>query len=156
MDYGTPEKLDNQGRSEAGIVLEEVILQGATQMLQTAIENEVVEYIEKHKHMADETGHRLVTRNGHLPGREIVTGIGPVDVQQPRVRDERPEENFTSSILPPYMRRLPSIDALIPALYLRGISTGDFKEALEAILGPNATGLSATNIVRLKEVWKEG
>lgn len=155
MDYGTGEGSGNQGRSEAGIVLEEVILQGATRMLQTAIENEVVEYIEKHKHMADEAGHRLVTRNGHLPEREIVTGIGPVDVKQPRVRDERPEENFTSSILPPYMRRLPSIDALIPALYLRGVSTGDFKEALEAILGPNATGLSATNIVRLKEVWKQ-
>lgn len=155
MDYGTAEGLDNQGRSESRVVLEEIILQGATQMLQTAIENEVAEYIGKHSHMIDEAGHRLVVRNGHLPERDIVTGVGPVKIKQPRARDERTGECFTSNILPPYMRRLPSIDALIPALYLRGISTGDFQEALAAILGPNATGLSATNIVRLKEVWKQ-
>jgi putative transposase len=94
-------------------------------------------------------------RNGHLPERELVTGIGPVPIKQPRVHDGRPGEKFSSKILPPFMRRVPSIDALIPCLYLKGISTGDFGEALEAILGPQAKGLSATNIVRLKEGWKQ-
>jgi putative transposase len=137
------------------MVLEDVLREGAKRMLQMTIENEVAEYIEQHAQILDETGHRLVVRNGHLPERELVTGIGRVEVRQPRIDDGREGECFTSKILPPYMRRLPSIDALIPALYLRGVSTGDFVEALESILGPQATGLSATNIVRLKEVWKQ-
>ena len=124
-------------------------------MLQAAIENEVAEYIEKHRDLRDAEGHRLVVRNGSCPERDLLTGIGKVRVRQARVRDRREGERFTSRILPPYMRRLPSIDALIPALYLRGVSTGDFTEALESILGKNAGGLSATNIVRLKEVWKQ-
>ena len=88
-------------------------------------------------------------RNGHLPERDLVTGVGPVKIRQPRVR-HRDGASFSSEILPKYMRRVPSIDALIPALYLKGISTGDFTEALSAILGEKAAGLSATNIVRLK------
>ena len=102
----------------------------------------------------DDDGHRQVVRNGRSKERELVTGIGPVRVAAPRVNDKRAGEKFTSQILPPFMRRVPSIDALIPCLYLKGVSTGDFVGALEAILGPQATGLSATNIVRLKEVWK--
>jgi putative transposase len=94
-----------------------------------------------------------VVRNGHLPEREIVTGIGPIEVRQPRVR-HRDGGRFSSAILPPFMRRTPSLDALIPALYLKGISTGDFSEALAAILGEKASGLSATNIVRLKVGWE--
>lgn len=137
------------------VVIEEVLREGARRMLQTAIENEVAEYIEAHEHIQDENGHRKVVRNGHLPGRKLITGIGPIPLQQPRVNDKREEKKFTSKILPPFMRRVPSIDALIPCLYLKGISTGDFVEALEAILGPQASGLSATNIVRLKEVWKQ-
>jgi transposase-like protein len=124
-------------------------------MLQRAIENEVAEYLEMSAHLRDEKGRRMVVRNGLMPERELVTGIGKIKVRQPRVRDRRGEAQFTSRILPPYMRRVPSVDALIPALYLRGVSTGDFGEALEAILGPQAAGLSATNIVRLKEVWKQ-
>jgi len=123
-------------------------------MLQTAVENEVAEYITQHAEVRDEAGRRAVVRNGHLPERELVTGVGPVPVKQPRVRDRRDGQRFTSKILPPFMRRVPSIDALIPVLYLKGISTGDFSEALEAILGENAAGLSATNIVRLKEGWQ--
>jgi putative transposase len=96
---------------------------------------------------------RLVVRNGHLPEREIVSGIGPIKVCQPRVR-HRDQGRFTSAILPRFMRRTPSVDALIPALYLKGISTGDFSEALAAILGEKASGLSATNIVRLKVGWE--
>lgn len=124
-------------------------------MLQMSIEAEVAEYIEGHSTHLDERGRRLVVRNGHLPERELVTGIGPVPIRQPRVNDKRPGEKFTSKILPPFLRRVPSIDALIPCLYLKGISTGDFAEALESILGPQAKGLSATNIVRLKEGWKQ-
>jgi hypothetical protein len=94
-----------------------------------------------------------VVRNGHLPEREIVSGIGPIKVRQPRVR-HRDQGRFSSAILPRFMRRTPSVDALIPALYLKGISTGDFTEALAAILGEKASGLSATNIVRLKVGWE--
>jgi hypothetical protein len=123
-------------------------------MLQAAIENEVIEYIQTHGDRRDENGQRLVVRNGHLPEREVETGVGPVRVRQPRVR-HRDNGRFSSAILPKYMRRAPSIDALIAALYLKAISTGDFTEALEAILGEGASGLSATNIVRLKASWEE-
>jgi len=139
---------------ESRSALEELLRQGARQMLQAAIENEVREYLGVHAGAQDAAGRRLVVRNGHLPERDLVTGVGPVRVKQPRVRDRREGHRFTSAILPPFMRRVPSVDALIPVLYLKGISTGEFSEALEAILGPNAAGLSATNIVRLKEGWR--
>lgn len=142
-----------------GNILEEVLRQGAREMLQRAIENEVDEYLENHQCDLDETGRRLAVRNGYLPGREILTGIGPIKVRQPRVdnrrlRKHKDEEVFSSNILPRYLRRIPSIDNLIPALYLKGISTGDFTRALSAILGEDAQGLSATNIVRLKAKWE--
>jgi putative transposase len=144
-----------QEKIEVNSVLEEVIKNGARRMLHKAIESEVAEYIERHTHLRDDNGLRLVVRNGHLPERNLVTGYGPLQVRQPRVNDRRPDKRFTSRILPPFLRRVPSIDALIPCLYLKGISTGDFVEALEAILGPRVIGLSATNIVRLKEGWKQ-
>ena len=144
-----------QSAKEVRSALEEVLREGARVMLQTAVENEVAEYVGRHVHMLDPGGKRLVVRNGHLPERDLATGLGPVKIRQPRVHDRRPGEKFTSKILPPFMRRVPSIEALIPCLYLKGISTGDFAEALDAILGPQAKGLSATNIVRLKEVWKQ-
>jgi transposase-like protein len=140
---------------QVGSGLEAVLREGARRMLMATIENEVNEYVEAHAGQRDEAGRRLVVRNGHHPERELVTGIGPVTVRQPRVHDRRPGQRFSSRILPRFMRRVPSIDALIPCLYLKGISTGDFSEALSAILGPQAAGLSATNIVRLKEVWKQ-
>lgn len=141
-------------------VLTEILRQGAQKMLATAIENEVVEYIAEHENQRDACGYRLVVRNGWLPARTIQTGVGPVEVEQPRVNDKRIDENgqrihFSSNILPPYLRRTKSIDELIPWLYLKGISTGDFTEALQALLGPQAPGLSATNIVRLKESWQQ-
>ena len=141
-------------------VLTEILRQGAQKMLAMAIENEVVEYIAEHENQRDACGYRLVVRNGWLPARTIQTGVGPVEVEQPRVNDKRIDENgqrihFSSNILPPYLRRTKSIDELIPWLYLKGISTGDFTEALQALLGPQAPGLSATNIVRLKESWQQ-
>ena len=135
--------------------LEMLLQEGARKMLADAIENEVREYLEAHAGERDEEGRQLVVRNGHLPERDLVTGIGRVRVKQPRVRHKREGERFTSKILPKFMRRVPTIDALIPTLYLKGISTGDFSEALVAILGPNAPGLSPTNIVRLKEGWQK-
>ena len=124
-------------------------------MLQLALEEEVAEYLQRHRSQTDDAGHRCPVRNGHLPERDLITGAGPVRIKQPRVRDERAGERFTSKILPPFLRRAPSVDALIPVLYLKGVSTGDFSEALAAILGPNAAGLSSTNVVRLKEGWKK-
>lgn len=124
-------------------------------MLQSAIEAEVAAYIEAHQDLREESGHRLVVRNGYQQARQIQTGAGPLTVKKPRVDDRRTGERFTSSLLPPYMRRSPSIEALIPILYLKGISTGDFSEALGAILGEGARGLSAATITRLKEGWMD-
>lgn len=155
MEKSTRELTVGQPGKEVKSALEEVLREGARQMLEAAIQGEVAEYIEARVEVRDEAGRRMVVRNGCHPERELVTGIGPVKIHQQRVHDRRPGEKFTSQILPPFMRRVPSIDALIPCLYLKGISTGDFAEALEAILGPHAQGLSATNIVRLKEVWKQ-
>jgi transposase-like protein len=143
------DRVENESKS----TLDDILRNGARKLLQEAIENEVVEYIEKHQAEKDEKGRRLVTRNGSMPERDLQTGVGSVRIKQPRVNDRRDGYSFTSNILPPYMRRVPSIDALIPALYLKGVSTGDMQEALEAILDPKASGLSATNIVRLKEGW---
>ena len=141
-------------------VLTEILRQGAQEMLAAAVEEEVLEYVAGRTHLRDSEGRRLVRRNGYLPQRTIQTGIGPVEVQQPRVHDKRLDQNgqrirFSSKILPPYLRRTKSIDELIPWLYLKGISTGDFTEALQALLGPQAKGLSATNIVRLKDCWQQ-
>jgi transposase-like protein len=110
-------------------------------------------------HLTDEAGRRRIVRHGHLPEREIQTGIGPVAVRCPRVRDRGARAagakiHFSSAILPPYLRRTRSIEELLPWLYLKGISTGDFGEALAALLGAEAPGLSASTIARLKEVWQ--
>jgi putative transposase len=141
-------------------VLTGILRDGATRLLTQAIEAEVAGYIERYGAMRDAQGHRLVVRNGHLPEREIQTGIGPVKVRQPRVNDKRVDESgrrfrFSSEILPKYLRKTRSLEELIPWLYLKGISTGDFSEALAALLGPGAPGVSASTVVRLKEVWQK-
>ena len=146
----------DEGRmiSETESALDHLIREGARKMLQSALDHEVAEFIERMKCRRMEDGLREIVRNGHSPERDILSGAGPLRIKQPRVRDRKSATRFSSRILPPFLRRVPSIDALIPVLYLKGISTGDFSEALEAILGPQAAGLSATNIVRLKEGWK--
>ena len=139
-------------------ILTDVLRHGATQLLAQAIQAEVAAYLEERSYLRDEQGRRQVVRNGSLPKRTILTGIGPVEVKQPRVQDLRPEEQrekFSSAILPPYLRKTKSIEELIPWLYLKGVSTGDFSEALAALLGPQAKGLSATTVTRLKAVWQE-
>src|SRR4051795_10599389 len=139
-------------------VLTEILRDGARRLLAEAIEAEVTAWIDAHAHLKDQAGRRQVVRNGHLPERTIQTGIGEVQVQQPRVQDRRPperREKFTPAVLPPYLRRTRSLDELIPWLYLKGISTGDFSEALQAILGPDAPNLSATTVTRLKAGWEQ-
>ena len=139
-------------------VLTTILRVGAQRMLAQAIEAEVSEWIDDHAHLTDKAGHRQVVRNGHLPKRTITTGVGPVEVQQPRVLDRRNAEEaapFSSKILPPYLRKTKSLEELIPWLYLKGVSTGDFSEALQALVGPRAEGLSASTIVRLKQVWEQ-
>ena len=130
--------------------LEVILKEGAQKLLQQAIEAEVAEYLEKHQARGADN-RKVVKRNGYLPERSLQTGIGSITIKQPRVRGEV----YSSAILPKYVRRAPSVEALIPALYLKGISTGNMQEALTAILGKNASGLSATNIIRLKQVWEK-
>ena len=146
--------LEERAKVEAKSYLEQLLSEGARKLLQAAIENEVSEYLQSQSNRRGESGERSAVRNGYLPERDLVTGVGPVKIRQPRVR-HRDGGSFSSEILPKYMRRVPSIDALIPALYLKGISSGDFTEALSAILGDKAAGLLATNIVRLKAGWEE-
>jgi putative transposase len=137
--------------------LDELVRHGAQQMLQTAIEAEVDEFLAVHAERRDTRGNRLVVRNGYKPEREILTGAGRLEVEQPRIRDNcSKKENrvqFSSKVLPPYLRRSKSIDELIPWLYLKGISTGDFSEALQSLLGEGAPNLSPNVVVRLKEKW---
>ncbi len=127
-------------------------------MLAEAVEAEVAAYIAERLHLRDEKGHRQVVRNGHHKKRKIDTGVGQVEVRQPRVNDRRVDEDgdrirFTSKILPPYLRRTRSLEDLVPWLYLKGISTNDFSECLHQLLGTDTASLSPTTVVRLKEVW---
>lgn len=139
-------------------VLTELLRQGAQEMLAAAIEAEVDQYLAEREHLRDAQGHRQVVRNGRLPKRKITTGVGQVEIEQPRVRDKRPleeREQFTSKILPPYLRKTKSVDELLPWLYLKGISTSDFNEALQSLLGADCPGLSASTITRLIQQWQE-
>ena len=139
--------------------LTEVLRNGARALLAKAIEAEVADFLGQHADLKTADGHQRVVRHGHLPEREVMTGIGPVTVHQPRVRDREAAAGdpgrirFSPTILPPYMRRSKSIETLLPILYLKGISTGDFSEALPALLGKDAAGLSASAIGRLKDGW---
>jgi len=137
--------------------LDSIVRDGARRMLQAALESEVDAFLEEHAVLLDECGRRRVIRNGYLPTREIATGAGILEVSQPRVRDKASigDERivFSSKILPPYLRKSRSMEDLIPWLYLKGVSTGDFGEALESLIGPSAKGFSPNVIVRLKERW---
>lgn len=149
---------DGSVSHEARDILSEILRNGAQKMLQAAIHREVEDYLQERSNLVDEQGRRLVVRNGSLPERELMTGLGSIPVQQPRVRDKRASEErevFNSSILPKYLRKTKSIEELIPWMYLKGISTNDFPEALQSMLGKDAKGLSATTITRLKSVWEE-
>lgn len=139
-------------------ILTGILREKAKEMLAMAIKAEADEWIGSHEDLIDEDGRQLVVRNGHLPERSIMTGIGAIEVKKPRVRDRRTaseRERFESKILPPYLRKAKSVEDLIPWLYLKGVSTGDFTDALKAILGEGAPGLSASTVTRLKAAWEE-
>lgn len=140
-------------------VLTAIIRKGAHDLLAAALHAEVNDYVQRFTDEVGEDGRRLVTHHGFCKSREVQTGIGPVPVTQPRVNDRRRDcdgnrVKFTSSILPPYLRRTKSIEDMLPWLYLKGVSTGGFQEALGGLLGADAPGLSAATIVRLKKVWE--
>jgi transposase-like protein len=140
--------------------LTEILQEGARGMLAAALKVEAAAYIQQCEEFLDDMGRRLVTRNGCMPERTIQTGIGDIPVRQPRINDRRVDENgermkFTSAILPPYLRKTKQMEEFIPWLYLKGVSTGDMSEALAALLGPDAKGLSATTVMRLTKVWQD-
>ena len=141
-------------KSETWSVLEQLAREGARKMLQQALELEVEEYIQAHTKDTNSSGRKTVVRNGYHPSRSIISGMGPLPIRQPRVDDRKQPQRFSSTILPRYLRRMPSVNNLIPFLYLKGISTNDFSQALTAILGEGVKGLSPANIVRLKKCWE--
>ncbi|MBT6945898.1 MAG: IS256 family transposase [Candidatus Marinimicrobia bacterium] len=137
-------------------LLTNMLRQGAQELLTKAVQAELTEFLAQYQDVIDEQGRRAVVRNGYLPQREIMTGLGPVDIEVPKTRDRSREgRHFSSALLPPYIKRTKSIETLLPWLYLKGISTGDFSEALAALLGKEAKGISAGTISRLKQVWHQ-
>jgi len=135
--------------------LDTLVREGARRILASALELEVEQYLREHERERDAEGRRLVVRNGRARPRKVTTGAGTVKVASPRVHDRRAGEKFTSRILPPWLRRSPNVDGTLPILYLRGLSTGDFRPALKELLGEDAAGLSSANISRLLGVWEE-
>ena len=142
-------------------VLTEIARDGARQMLTAALSAEVGSFLAGHAGLVDEKGRQRVVRNGFLPEREVQTGIGAIAARVPRVRDrdesagDEHRIRFSSSIVPPYLRRSKSFEEFLPWLYLKGISSGDFGDTLKALVGVDAPGLSATTISRLKQRWKD-
>jgi putative transposase len=159
MEESTVVSLPRPGGTIETDPLLAVLREGARRMLMQAVEAEVEAFLATHGELVDEQGRQRVVRNGYAPERRIQTGIGPVAVRRPRVRDRGDGSSasirFTSAILPPYLRRTKNLEELLPWLYLKGISTGQFEEALTALLGPEAPGLSATTVRRLTEAWQE-
>ena len=154
------EKRDAREAGEELLRLDEIAREGARRMLSEALKAEVDDYVERHRGEQDEQGHALVVRNGHAQTRKVTLGAGTVALKAPRVNDRRLDDSghrqrFTSYILPPYMRRSPKVAEVLPILYLRGLSTGDFRPALAALLGEDAAGLSPTTIARLTAGWEQ-
>lgn len=159
MSHSNPESM-NLPLVHSADALTEVLRLGARRLIEQAVASEIQAYIDEHAHQKDAQNHRLVVRNGHLPERQIQTGLGAIPVRMPRINDRRLDETgqrirFTSRILPKYLRRTKSMEQLIPWLYLKGISSGDFAEALAALLGESAANLSASTVMRLKETWRQ-
>ena len=136
-----------------------ILRKGAQKLLSQALETEIEIFLNQYKEIKDDLGRQRIVRNGYKPERQIQSGIGPVPVKTPRVRDRQTDPtkriHFSSSILPPYLRKTKSMEELIPWLYLKGVSTGDFSDALAALVGPDAPGLSSATVSRLKTVWQK-
>lgn len=136
--------------------LSELLRAGARQLIAEAVEAELQEFLAQFTHLRTNQGHRQVVRNGYLPERNIQTGLGPVPVKVPKVRDKTGQGiKFNSTLVPPYLRKTKSVEELLPWLYLKGISTGDFQEALQCLLGVDAQGVSAATISRCKRTWEQ-
>ena len=147
--------VSREGAVEARYVLDDIVREGARRLLQAALEAKVAEQLGRFRNVVDTAGRQAVVRNGRLPERELMRGAGPLPINQLRVRDHNGQMRFTNKILPPFLPRVPNPDALIRVLHLKDISTGNFSEGLPSILGSEAPGLSASNIVRLKKVWEQ-
>ena len=151
---------DDSGDAAGGSLLDEIVRDGARQMLAAALQAEVAAYVDAHAEEVDEHGHRLVVRNGYHQPREVTTSSGAVPVRQPRVNDQRIDEatgereRFASSILPAWARKSPQVAEVLPLLYLHGLSSSDFRPALEQFLGSSA-GLSPATITRLTSQWQD-
>jgi len=149
-----------EDNEEITLALDELAREGARRMIAAALRAEADEYVERFGDEVDEDGHRLVVRNGRARERKVTVGSGTIPVRAPRVNDKRVEEEtgerkrFSSRIVPAYARRSPKVGEVIPILYLRGLSTGDFRPALEGLLGEDAAGLSATTVSRLCKEWE--
>jgi len=143
-------------RDEAADPLNELLRRGARELLQQAVEAELATFLEQHADRRLEDGRAAVVRNGHLPERDIQTGIGPVTVKVPKVRskDGKPV-TFRSALVPPYVRKTRTLEAALPWLYLKGVSTGEMEAALSVLVGPDAKGLSASTVARLKRQWAQ-
>ena len=136
--------------------LSELVRQGARQIIAQAVDAELSEFLEQYREVQDASGRQGVVRNGYLPERTMTTGIGEVSVKVPKVRDRTKSGiKFNSLLLPPYLKRTRSVEEVLPWLYLKGVSTGDFREALASLLGSEAKGLSAATISRLKAKWHQ-
>ena len=142
-------------RKDFELSLDEIAREGARRMLIHCLNLEVEDYINQHVEEVDESGRRLVVRNGIGRSRSVTMGGGAVEVQAPRVDDRREGEKFFSKILPPYLRKSPKVESLLPILYLKGLSTSDFKSALSEFLGEGTMGLSPSSIVKLKKIWED-
>jgi transposase-like protein len=143
-------------RAEIRVPIDELVRRGAQRMLEAALQAEVDEYIQRYQQVRDADGRALVVRNGRGQERTVQCGAGQIKLRAPRVADRREGQHFSSHILPPYMRKTPRLEEAVPVLYLRGLSTGDFREALGALLGEEAlTGFSATTVTRLLSVWQD-
>ncbi|MGH2872931.1 MAG: IS256 family transposase [Solirubrobacteraceae bacterium] len=150
-----------EAEEEMQVTLDQLAREGARRMIAAALRAEADEYVERFSDEVNESGHRLVVRNGRAKQRKVTVGSGTIPIRAPRVNDKRVDEEtgerqrFSSRILPAYARRSPKVGEVIPILYLRGLSTGDFKPALEQLLGEDASGLSATTIARMSKEWEE-
>jgi len=146
---------DEEGSAEIALTLDDLAREGARRMIAAALRAEADDYVARFEEELDEDGHRLVVRNGRARERKVTVGSGTVPIRAPRVNDKRTDEEtgerrrFSSKILPAYARRSPKVTEVLPILYLRGLSTGDFRPALEDLLGEDASGLSASSISRL-------